>query len=400
VQALTTDQVVALTTSQVAGLSTTAIKALTTTQFRALETTDLVALNTAQIVVLSTGQAAALSTFQVQALNTNQIAALNTAAYAALDTSTPIILDLNGDGVKTLSISSGVKFDLFADGRSVNTGWVSSGDGLLVLDRNHDGMINDGAELFGSSTKLANGEKAPDGYAALRQLDSNHDDVISRDDGAFRDLRVWVDNNSDGVSQAGETKTLESLGIVKIDLDATIGTTKDNGNILGLVSSYETTDGATHAAADVWFAADKNRVNANAGTLDAAIAALNSDTVPGTVQAVQQGALPEPALVTAKDDLRSRVSSLSQAIGSYAESSVTMDALATPRLDAASGMTPVIAPASLAVLSMADVMKQFDTNGNPLVGQASVATASTKTLNVQGLQDPSVQGALAVVGKL
>ena len=111
-------------------------------------------------------------------MSTTQIAALVTL-------STPIILDLDGNGVQTMSYSSGVKFDLFAQGQEVQTGWVSSGDGLLVLDRNHDGQINDGSELFGSSTTLASGAKAEDGYQALSELDSNLDGVISQEDEGF-----------------------------------------------------------------------------------------------------------------------------------------------------------------------------------------------------------------------
>jgi hypothetical protein len=410
VQALTTDQVVALTTSQVAGLSTTAIKALTTTQFRALETTDLVALNTAQIVVLSTSQAAALSTFQVQALNTNQIAALNTAAYAALDTSTPIILDLNGDGVKTLGISSGVKFDIFADGAAINTGWVSSSDGLLVMDRDHDGQINDGSELFGSSTQLSNGARAPDGYAALRELDSNHDGAISADDAAYADLRVWVDSNSDGVTETGELKTLASLGISQISTNTSVGTGTDNGNILGLTSTYETTDGVTHAAADVWFIADKGGANASAGTLDAAIAALNPSTTPANASSADVSTSTIPSLVAlapietapesvgTKDDLRSRVSSLAQAIGSFGDAGVSTDGLVTPQLNATGTTNSTSTPTSLAVVSMADVMKQFDANGNSLGSPVSAAASTTTTLKLTGTQDTVASGVLAVKG--
>ncbi len=64
---------------------------------------------------------------------------------------------------------------------------------------------------------------------------------------------MWVDGNSNGVTDAGELKTLESLGISKLDLAATSSTAQDHGNILGLLSSYETTDGQTHQMADVWF---------------------------------------------------------------------------------------------------------------------------------------------------
>jgi hypothetical protein len=92
-------------------------------------------------------------------------------AFASDDLDFPRVITALREVEKDPTIAAGVKFDLFADGNSVRTGWVSSGDGLLVLDRNADGQVNDGSELFGSSTTLASGERAADGYVALRELD-------------------------------------------------------------------------------------------------------------------------------------------------------------------------------------------------------------------------------------
>ncbi|OGB32562.1 MAG: hypothetical protein A3F78_11155 [Burkholderiales bacterium RIFCSPLOWO2_12_FULL_61_40] len=329
---------------------------------------------------------------------------------------TPIILDLNGDGVKTLGVGSGVKFDLFADGDSVKTGWVSSGDGLLVLDRNHDGQINDGAELFGSSTKLASGDKAADGYMALRELDSNQDGMISDEDAVFDELRVWVDSNSDGVSGDGEIKTLASLGITKISTQATVGTGTDNGNLVGLTSSYETSDGATHAAADVWFVTDRvasseNAVVDNQAALDNAIAALAStpagveeDTAPAeTLSAMgPQTWTPDqkaPLNAEPKSDLRTRVSSLAQAIGSFGGSGAADDMLgAGVKLGTSGGVAASATAGALAAVGMADVMRQFDANGN-MLGTSGTAAVSGKSLNLPGIQDPAGNGFLASGGK-
>jgi hypothetical protein len=164
------------------------------------------------------------------------------------------MLDLNGDGVQTLAQSAGVKFDLLADGTPVQSGWVSPQDGLLALDRNHDGRINDGSELFGSSTRLADGSRAADGYQALRQLDSNGDGVISSADAAFADLRVWVDANANALSESGELRSLASLHIADIQLSTQQVAVANQGNIIGLSSSFTTTDGQSHLAADVWLA--------------------------------------------------------------------------------------------------------------------------------------------------
>jgi hypothetical protein len=164
------------------------------------------------------------------------------------------VLDLDSNGIQTLSVDAGVQFDLLANGQPVQTGWVGSGDGLLVMDRNNDGNINDGSELFGSSTVLPDGSKAIDGYQALAQLDTNHDGVINSSDAKFAHLGVWMDGNSDGQTGTGEVKSLAELNITQLSLNAQVTTDPNNGNLVGLTSSYQTADGVNHIAADVWFA--------------------------------------------------------------------------------------------------------------------------------------------------
>ena len=402
---LSTSQIASLSTDQVIALTTSAIALLSTEQIAAMETQDLRVLTTNQIATLTSAQTHALNSVQQCAFATSQFPAFTNEAWQQI-LPTPIILDLNGDGVKTQSIANGVKFDIFADGQAINTGWVSTGDGLLVLDRNHDGTINDASELFGSSTKLASGAKAPDGYAALRELDTNHDGVISSADAVYADLRLWVDSNSDGVSQSSELKTLDSLGIASINVNATAGTSTDNGNIVGLTSTYQTTDGATHAAADVWFVADKGGTNASAGTLDAAIAALSSATAHTVVPDVLNVAADTPIVtaplvaqpVGANTDLRSRASSLAQAIGSFGDGSGTLDTLSAPRLDTLTSMPSASSAATLAVGSMVDVMKQFDANGNLIASPLTTASSAKPVLKVPGVNDPTNTGILSSGG--
>ena len=189
-----------------------------------------------------------------------QAAAISTAGMSALQTqalstplASPIVLDLNGDGVRTVSVAEGVQFALGADGLLRQTGWVSSGDGLLVRDLNGDGVINNGRELFGTATELSPGVTAVDGFAALRTLDSNGDGSITSADTAFSELAVWKDVDGNGLTGAGELVSLSEAGVAALHLDATVSTATDNGNLLGLVSSYETTAGTQRDLVDVWF---------------------------------------------------------------------------------------------------------------------------------------------------
>ncbi len=365
VASLTTANIVALTTAQTAALTTASIASLTTASVASLETSDVVALKTSQVSSLTTAsvaslltaQVAILTTHQVEALTSTQIQALSTTQVAYLKLGTPIVLDLDEDGVKTLSISSGTQFDLFAKGQKVNTGWVSSSDGLLALDRNHDGKIGDGSELFGSSTILSNGEKANDGYVALRELDNNSDGAITKDDAEWSNLRVWVDNNSDGISEDGETRTLDSLGVTKLNLNAESAFTKDNGNLIGLTSSYETADGTSHAMADVWFVANKDQ------------------------------------------DLRTQVSGLTQAIATFNDSQSGVannegSSITAPLSGTQQGGQTVV----VNVGGIVDTLKQFDANGN-LVTNAVQSSGSLQAgvgeqSSLIDAQDPTKTGFL------
>ncbi|MBP8270960.1 MAG: hypothetical protein KAX42_03715, partial [Sphaerotilus sp.] len=262
IQAFTTAQIGALGTAQVAAFSTAHIQALATADIVAFNTAHVAALTTAQIVAMTTAQVLVLETADIQALSTTQasafeavdIAVMSSAQIDAMPLVTPIVLDLDGDGIRTLAASHGVHFDLGATGVAHQVGWVSAGDGLLVRDLNGDGQINDGRELFGLATELASGERAGDGYTALRALDSNLDGRLTAADAHFGELKLWVDANSDGSTDAGELKTLADLGIVSMDLTAQTGSASDNGNLIALSSRYETADGQTHQMADVWFA--------------------------------------------------------------------------------------------------------------------------------------------------
>ncbi len=119
----------------------------------------------------------------------------------------PIVLDLDGDGIESVGVQAGLYFDHAGDGFAEQTGWIGRDDGFLVRDLNGNGSIDTGAELFGSETLLANGQKAANGFEALKELDSNHDGNVDAADTAYASLRIWKDGNSNGYTDTGELKT-------------------------------------------------------------------------------------------------------------------------------------------------------------------------------------------------
>ena len=106
--------------------------------------------------------------------------------------------------------------------------------------------------MFGNNTALANGLKAADGWAALVAHDSNADGVIDAADEKFNELRVWVDADADGVTDAGELHTLADKRITSINLSHDGTSVLQNGNLLQGFGSYTTSDGASHEVVDAW----------------------------------------------------------------------------------------------------------------------------------------------------
>jgi hypothetical protein len=186
-------------------------------------------------------------------IKSNGVYVSSSSAFNIVVASTPLVLDLNGDGVQTVDAAQGVQFDLMDTGTKQTVGWVSKHDGLLAIDLNGDGQINSGAELFGDHMRLADGSLAQDGWSALAALDNNGDAVIDAQDAAFSQLRVWVDANGNGSTDAGELRTLAEMHIANISLQADTHSVQQNGNVVQAFSSYTTTEGATHEIADVGF---------------------------------------------------------------------------------------------------------------------------------------------------
>ncbi len=174
----------------------------------------------------------------------------------APNTASPLVLDLDGDGVETSALGYGdgrstTYFDMDNDGFAEPTGWATGGDGLLALDKNGNGKIDNQGEPFGNSATFA------DGFAALKALDSNADGKITSADAQWSKLRVWVDADKDGVTDAGELKTLADLKITQVNLNTTAQTNVYNNENAVSANSTFVMNGAARTVSDVWFRNDQ-----------------------------------------------------------------------------------------------------------------------------------------------
>lgn len=157
--------------------------------------------------------------------------------YGGDCTDSPILLDLRGHGFELTDVP--VAFDLNTDGVLEQTMWTRPGRGVafLALDRNGNGTIDSGLELFGNNTLLTTGEKAVYGYIALAEFDlsyngGDYDGYISPTDAIWSSLRLWLDDNHNGISEPYELQTLDQAGVLKLEYDYKIIWRQDRfGNV-------------------------------------------------------------------------------------------------------------------------------------------------------------------------
>ena len=158
----------------------------------------------------------------------------------------PLVLDLDGDGIELTELgATATWFDLDADGFGERTGWVAPDDALLALDRDGNGTIDDISELFGNATT--------NGFIELADLDSDASGAIDLFDAQWHNLRLWIDADSDGISDDGELHTLDAFGIVSLSLAYQPDGSTLAGHLVSDVSTFSYADGSTGALVDVWF---------------------------------------------------------------------------------------------------------------------------------------------------
>ncbi|WP_265282043.1 beta strand repeat-containing protein [Verminephrobacter aporrectodeae] len=173
-----------------------------------------------------------------------------------------------------------ILFDHDADGVKTGTGWVKPDDGWLVLDRNDNGTIDSGRELFGVDTLKSNGQLASNGFDALKDLDANNDGKINSADSVFANLRIWRDLNQDGISQANELTTLGANNITAIGVNSSaVRADLGNGNVQTAVGTFTRSNGTTGTTGET------NSATANLDLLVNTFYRQFSDKIPFTDQA-------------------------------------------------------------------------------------------------------------------
>lgn len=263
----------------------------------------IVVLGALSIMALMAGGPAGLTTFMLATVyvggiffefdengnlrykEADHIKGINSNMSTATTTRSPLVVDLDGDGVETTTSENGTHFDHDNNGFAEKTSWVGKDDGLLVRDINGNGQIDDGTELFGNNSVLSNGQKAANGFEALKDLDSNNDGVFNSSDTAWNQVNVWKDSNQNGKVDEGELLTLEQAGIENIDLNYQNSNAVDtNGNTVGQIGSFDKENGTQGNISDIWFNTDlMDTVDKTNIDIPADIAALPNVTGFGNV---------------------------------------------------------------------------------------------------------------------
>lgn len=284
--------------------------------------------------------------------------------FASVQHNDPLVLDLDGDGLETVGVDQDdpILFDHDGDGLATGTGWLQPDDGFLALDRNGNGVIDNGTELFGDSMPLFNatGEiigEAVGGFAALAAQDTNGNGVVNAADANWERLRVWQDTDSDAQTDPGELHKLNEFDIIGLRLAREDHRQSlSNDNVIGDLGVYvkagvqDQTSGimaAVHLTSTPFYSDFKHAV-----TLSEAAESLPAMHGSGYVRDLRQAASLSPELVAilsryaAGDTRAEQLALIDELIAAWAATSTRPNGVAQARAQGyrleylVPGMTP------------------------------------------------------------
>ena len=266
---------------------------------------------------------------------------------------TPVVLDLDGDGVELLDIAAGIAFDWNGDGQPQSCGWVGGDDGLLAWDLDGDGVVRSGRELSfagylaGATTDLE----------GLRHFDSDSSGSLDSGDTAWKEFGVWRDGDNDGICSPGEFAALEHMGITAISLTSDEQIGLQQGNLVFGMGSYAMRDGTVGLLGDVGLAKGSEGTQSFAETTEEGAPGRSTPLllVPGAAgeslaKAMEEETVSPPSLGQAT------VAGEASKETTGSESSAPLDntlCSAVQRTDPSSTATPAGAPLSAASTSPA-----------------------------------------------
>jgi hypothetical protein len=171
----------------------------------------------------------------------------------------PIVVDTAGEGFRLTSAANGVVFDISGSGHPIQIGWTAPGshNAFLALDRNGNGVVDNGTELFGNFTPQP-ASSQPNGFLALAEFDKpanggNGDGIIDERDQVFSRLRLWIDENHDGICQPDELHTLSESGVFSINLNYRFSKRTDEfGNVFRFRAKLNAKDGNDQSDIGKW----------------------------------------------------------------------------------------------------------------------------------------------------
>lgn len=138
----------------------------------------------------------------------------------------PLVINFGGTAAELTDTK--FAFDLNSDGTKENISFVGSGSGLLVLDKNGDGVINNGGELFGPGSG--------NGFSELAAYDADKNGWIDENDPVYSQLEVWT-KDSQGADTLSSLKSMDVGAIYLSSVDTKFDLKDESNNLDGQVSS-------------------------------------------------------------------------------------------------------------------------------------------------------------------